>query len=238
PDGDAVHFSWRQTAGPPVELSDTEASSPTFVAPGLDVPQNAVFEVTVSDGEHTRTESVSVLIEAGDPGRARAAGFGESPSEPAAEGSDHPAGQSRAVSLPVGGVDTDHAEVGEQPIDVDHRVEIADEGEAIEWVTREVQEIAQIADSIESSDVQVGEEMLAANDGSAFEAVFESADDELFEPVEPVGGEAAAAEPGEQGSEPNSGSFMAKFVALMRAGFGAHQRDEDEDGSVNDRFKR
>jgi phosphopantothenate synthetase len=48
PDGDALAFTWTQTAGAPVTLSDVHAASPTFVAPATAAV--LTFEVVASDG--------------------------------------------------------------------------------------------------------------------------------------------------------------------------------------------
>ncbi len=48
PDGDALTYTWRQVAGPRVELSDVHAAQPTFLAPTERA--TLVFEVDVSDG--------------------------------------------------------------------------------------------------------------------------------------------------------------------------------------------
>lgn len=50
-DGDALSYTWTQTGGPSVTLSDANAAAPTFVAPlGLLSTTTFTFEVSVSDG--------------------------------------------------------------------------------------------------------------------------------------------------------------------------------------------
>jgi hypothetical protein len=64
PDADPLTFSWVQTAGPPVTLSDGGAKNPTFTAPWVG-PGGATltFELTVSDGIDEATAAVNVLVE-------------------------------------------------------------------------------------------------------------------------------------------------------------------------------
>jgi len=50
PDGDNIAYSWVQTAGPAVTLSNPAAAGPTFTAPDLNNRTDLVFELTVSDG--------------------------------------------------------------------------------------------------------------------------------------------------------------------------------------------
>lgn len=63
PDGDALLYSWTQTAGPDVSLNDADTATPRFVAPDADSETELVFEVTVDDGEATDTDSVTVFVE-------------------------------------------------------------------------------------------------------------------------------------------------------------------------------
>ena len=66
PDGDALSYTWTQTAGPSVDLSGATSAQPTFTAPGVDADETLTFEVNVSDGEATDTDTVDVAIEAAD----------------------------------------------------------------------------------------------------------------------------------------------------------------------------
>ena len=47
---DSLTYTWSQTSGPPVELSDATAATPSFTAPNEF--ETLVFSLTVSDGEH------------------------------------------------------------------------------------------------------------------------------------------------------------------------------------------
>ena len=63
-DGDALSFSWRQTAGTAVTLSDAAVSTPSFTAPDVAAgnPETLTFELTVSDGTATDSDTVSVTV--------------------------------------------------------------------------------------------------------------------------------------------------------------------------------
>ncbi|HLM76627.1 MAG TPA: PKD domain-containing protein, partial [Polyangiaceae bacterium] len=62
PNGDTLTFTWKQTGGAAVLLSDATTATAKFTAPGL--PENEVltFEVTVSDGKASATDTVDVLV--------------------------------------------------------------------------------------------------------------------------------------------------------------------------------
>ena len=64
PNGDTLTYQWVQTGGPAVVLSDATAASPTFEAPNLAGDADITFELTVSDGTLTATDSVTIHIEA------------------------------------------------------------------------------------------------------------------------------------------------------------------------------
>ena len=61
PDGDSLTYSWIQTAGTLVRLSDPHSARPTFIAPSMSVDNSLVFELTVTDngGLHA-SDSVNV----------------------------------------------------------------------------------------------------------------------------------------------------------------------------------
>lgn len=64
PNGDTLTYQWVQTGGPTVALTDATAASPTFEAPNLAGDADVTFELTVSDGTLTATDSVTIHIEA------------------------------------------------------------------------------------------------------------------------------------------------------------------------------
>ena len=61
-DGDTLTYSWTQTVGPSVSLSDEASDMPTFTAPEVDQNTTLTFIVTVSDGTVTDEAEVSVII--------------------------------------------------------------------------------------------------------------------------------------------------------------------------------
>ncbi len=60
PDNDVLSYLWRQTAGPPVTLSNGTAPSPTFTSP--DSAAAITFELTVSDGEYSDVDAVAINV--------------------------------------------------------------------------------------------------------------------------------------------------------------------------------
>jgi PGF-pre-PGF domain-containing protein/PGF-CTERM protein len=63
PNSDNLSYAWEQVGGPSVELSNTESATPIFTAPGLDTQIEVVFELQVTDGDLTDTDTVNVTIE-------------------------------------------------------------------------------------------------------------------------------------------------------------------------------
>ena len=61
PDGNPLTYSWSQTSGPSVTLSDNGAEMPTFTAPSLD-GQSLIFTLTVNDGLVNSTTASSVIV--------------------------------------------------------------------------------------------------------------------------------------------------------------------------------
>lgn len=61
-DGGALTFSWTQTAGPTVVLSDSSALAPSFTAPQVGVNTVLTFELRVSDGTATASDTVNVTV--------------------------------------------------------------------------------------------------------------------------------------------------------------------------------
>ena len=62
PDGDALTYSWTQTSGTTVTLSDTAIANPTFTAPNS--ATTLVFSLTVSDGSLSDTDTVTITVTA------------------------------------------------------------------------------------------------------------------------------------------------------------------------------
>lgn len=61
-DGDLLAFSWRQTEGPRVTLSDHNVAKPTFTAPSVTTPTTLTFELTVSDGNFSTLDTVNITV--------------------------------------------------------------------------------------------------------------------------------------------------------------------------------
>jgi hypothetical protein len=59
PDGDTITYSWVQTSGTSVTLSSSTVSNPTFNTTG---PGTLVFQLTVSDGRLTSTDTVTINV--------------------------------------------------------------------------------------------------------------------------------------------------------------------------------
>lgn len=64
PDGDPLTVSWVQLSGVPVMLSDAATLTPTFIAPDVapGALEDLVFELTVSDGLLSATDTVTVTV--------------------------------------------------------------------------------------------------------------------------------------------------------------------------------
>ncbi|WP_426752009.1 myxosortase-dependent M36 family metallopeptidase [Myxococcus sp. Y35] len=67
PDGDALTYAWVQTSGPSVTLTGADTLTPSFTAPNVTASTALVFELTVSDGTATATDSVTVTVTPGTP---------------------------------------------------------------------------------------------------------------------------------------------------------------------------
>jgi hypothetical protein len=62
-DGDSLTFTWTQTSGPPVALSNANAANPTFTAPpGGQAVQTITFDLVVSDGIVAASDSVTISV--------------------------------------------------------------------------------------------------------------------------------------------------------------------------------
>jgi hypothetical protein len=63
-DGSIASYSWTQTGGTSVSLSDASAAQPTFTAPDVTSDETLTFDVQVTDDDGaTATDSVSVTVE-------------------------------------------------------------------------------------------------------------------------------------------------------------------------------
>ncbi|MDS0295603.1 malectin domain-containing carbohydrate-binding protein [Halogeometricum luteum] len=64
PDGDALGYTWTQTAGSPSGLLDmSDGQQAPFIAPDVDGDAVFTFELSVSDGEDSATDTVNVTVE-------------------------------------------------------------------------------------------------------------------------------------------------------------------------------
>lgn len=64
-DGDALTMSWTQTSGTSVVLSSTSAEDPSFTAPNVTTAESLVFELSVTDGTATSTDTVTITLNTG-----------------------------------------------------------------------------------------------------------------------------------------------------------------------------
>lgn len=64
-DGDTLSFTWTQTAGQAVTINNASQAASNFIAPNVaaGAPETLTFQLRVSDGTDSRTDSVSVTIE-------------------------------------------------------------------------------------------------------------------------------------------------------------------------------
>lgn len=67
PDGDTITYSWVQTEGPAVTLTGANTAAPSFDAPlvagGVGLGETLRFRLTVSDGDLTGVDDVTVTVE-------------------------------------------------------------------------------------------------------------------------------------------------------------------------------
>jgi PGF-pre-PGF domain-containing protein len=64
PDADSLSYSWSQTGGPSVTLSDSGTTTPSFRAPEVQTPEIITFELSVSDPDgESDTDTVSITVE-------------------------------------------------------------------------------------------------------------------------------------------------------------------------------
>jgi len=62
PDGDALTYQWQQMLGPTVVLVNATSARAGFVAPAVPVDARLVFKLSVSDGQYTSFDLVSVDV--------------------------------------------------------------------------------------------------------------------------------------------------------------------------------
>ncbi len=120
-------YTWTQTGGPAVTLSDGSASQPTFTAPGVDADSTLTFQVEVSDGIATSIDTVTITVGAREP-------------EPAGQNAPVPAAESHSIlekptsgplpTPPPADIDSNVADVvdsaDDSPADVDLPFDNAD----------------------------------------------------------------------------------------------------------------
>ncbi|MCR9245969.1 MAG: tandem-95 repeat protein [bacterium] len=81
PQSVGLTYAWAQISGPTVTLSDTSAAQPTFTAPEALVNTGVVFQLTVSDGTQTSTDSITIRINADNDAPNADAGPGQTVNE-------------------------------------------------------------------------------------------------------------------------------------------------------------
>jgi hypothetical protein len=64
PDGGTVSYSWTQIAGPAVTLNDANSATTSF---GVPVPGSYTFNLTVSDGTMSESDTVTVIVVGDEP---------------------------------------------------------------------------------------------------------------------------------------------------------------------------
>ena len=62
PNGDALTYSWAQTAGTTVELTGSDTMAVTFNAPSVSATEELTFVASVNDGTDTSTQSFTVTV--------------------------------------------------------------------------------------------------------------------------------------------------------------------------------
>ncbi|WP_049899799.1 malectin domain-containing carbohydrate-binding protein [Halococcus agarilyticus] len=68
PDGDQLGYTWTQTEGPDVSPSQNDGETLTFTAPEVDSETTLTFQVSVSDGQASDTDTVNVTVQDTDGG--------------------------------------------------------------------------------------------------------------------------------------------------------------------------
>jgi MYXO-CTERM domain-containing protein len=59
-------YTWTQLAGTSASLSGAKTAQPTFVAPGVSKPTKLTFQLSVTDGKGSATDTVDVLVNPGE----------------------------------------------------------------------------------------------------------------------------------------------------------------------------
>ncbi|MFT7536446.1 MAG: hypothetical protein ACI85K_002400, partial [Hyphomicrobiaceae bacterium] len=81
-EGQALTYTWIQTSGPTVALSDATAANPTFTAPQGLTNTSATFDLAVSDGTNTSSvDSVTININADNDAPTASAGINQTVNE-------------------------------------------------------------------------------------------------------------------------------------------------------------
>ena len=62
PNGDALTYSWSQTSGPDVTLSNGTDVTASFESPAVKAPTTLTFELTVDDGNEQDSNSVTITV--------------------------------------------------------------------------------------------------------------------------------------------------------------------------------
>lgn len=62
PDGNPLTFAWTQTAGPAVTLSNPASATPSFTAPQVGANTVLTFQLVVSDGSLSSSDTVNITI--------------------------------------------------------------------------------------------------------------------------------------------------------------------------------
>ena len=62
PDGNPLTFAWTQTAGPAVTLSNPASATPSFTAPQVGANTVLTFQLVVSDGSLSNSDTVNVTV--------------------------------------------------------------------------------------------------------------------------------------------------------------------------------
>ncbi|MEM1185722.1 MAG: LamG-like jellyroll fold domain-containing protein [Planctomycetota bacterium] len=103
-----VELTWEQTGGPTVFLDDPSAQAPSFTSPDVDEPTELTFRVTAFDGEQSRTDEVTVLV---NPVTAEAPPVGNTPVD------NTPVDNTPVDNTPVNNTPVDNTPVDNTPVD-------------------------------------------------------------------------------------------------------------------------